>query len=261
MLRSLLILPVLLVVALAAGCGPSQTATAPSTGGASLSLTEREALWDKEYAQVYVIYPKGAQPPSGDAQLERLKPLLDDAKNNRTAIHGQGYLRRITLAPVKDVEGLGQKFPLGRVVAYAPEKRALLVEYGKDPAARETWRDAAYLEHQVTAWQARGGLESAAASLGRQMPEAEVVCVEVRAADGVRMPENLPARFQALLDGPEDKRTVSPEQGDGRVRSFAAGPVKDLPALAKKVEFARVVLADPEVRVLVLEIEGRKPAP
>ena len=119
----------------------------------------------------------------GDKVEDELRTLLDEPKNTRLTLGGGGYLRRLVLAPVKDVEALGKKQKLGRVLAYDPEKRTLLIEKGSAPAPRAEWKDAAFLERQVTARKVRWGMEGIAQQLSKEYPPEQVVFVHVLRGD------------------------------------------------------------------------------
>ncbi len=169
----------LLIVAAAVASGCLQPQSAPPSSSRKPTAAEVEERWAKEFAIVYLILPR-TDAPKTDNLLDELKLLLDEQTNTRLEKTGSGYLRQVTVAPVKDVEALGVKQTLGRVLAYDPAKRARLIERGKTAAARDTWKDAAYLDRQVTAGKVRWGLELAASAVSKDHPADEVVCVRIR---------------------------------------------------------------------------------
>jgi hypothetical protein len=212
---------------------------------------------DSEFAVVYLVLPNAGR-ESFDKALAALLPLVDDQKNNRVDYRG-GRFRRLKLAPVKDVEAFGARQEVGRVLAYDPAKRALLIEVGAARGERSAWKGADYLARQVTAREARWDMETDAAAVSQEHPVDQVVCVRVRGgADG---PGDVRRMLCALLDGEAEARTVrGVGLPDSRQRGLVIAPVKDLEALAKKIDFARVVFVDAEHRVLILEVPAAKSA-
>jgi len=247
-------------VALGSGC-PRQQPTPPAAIPKPTAEEVKERL-AKEFAVVYLILPK-TDAPKSDNLLDELKPLLDEQANTRMETTGSGYLRQVNLAPVKDVEALGMKQKLGRVLAYDPAKRALLIEQGVAPGTRETWKDAAYLDRQVTARKARWGLEGKVRTVSKEHPGDQVVCVRIR-GDFLKDDKHfllgvadLRPKLAALLYGPADKRSVyGMEIRDGEMATVIA-PVKDLEALTKKIDFADVLFYDTEHNVVILEVPGK----
>lgn len=243
-----------LPLALLGGCGPTQPATTSgdSTPASHLTMEQFEERCEKEYAVVYLVLPqtdkvKAADYP--DKLGDEFTPFLDDAKNSRIHRTGTRQFMRIRAALVKDVGGFAARQTLGRVLAFDPSKRTVLVEYGAPPSARETWEDAAYLDRQVAARTARWDNPPP-----QGFPEGEVVYVQLR-GDWSEKTVEVQNRLKALLDGPADKRvvwTLSGGPNDGGHYHTAMAPAKDLDALAKKIDFAQVILADPDQRALIL---------
>lgn len=261
-----------LTASLANGCRQEPPRSAPSGSTAAEQIMKRV---DMEFAAVYVILPKSG-PRIVEFGYDKLQaaltPLLDDPRiqqvvTGRSDI-SDGYLGLLTIGPVKDVETLGNKQTLGSVVAYDPAKRALLIEYGAARAARNAWKDAAYLDRQVTALKARSKLELQTSfwSKGiplwsKEHPAQQVVCV--------LWPENQPPpwgvtnKLFALLDGPPEKRTGPNWWQPPVVRAGITtwpdkewmtwiAPVMDLEALTKKIDFAQVIFCDTQHNVLIL---------
>lgn len=184
-----------------------------------------------------------------NAVLEATSQALDKRPPLKLETTGGDWFLQVTAAPVEDVEEFAQRQKLGRVLAIDPDKRRLLIEYAASAAPRDTWKDAAYLERQVTALSARWGQ-----SPFKEHPEQQTVYVRLR-GDWSQEAAVAQANLRAILEGPEEKRRVralsaNPLSGDW---STTMAPVSDLEALVKKIDFADVVFYDTQNRALVLE--------
>ena len=261
--------------ALAGGCSqkPSPPAAQPDT--------KPKPDLTKEFARVYLILPRTVTDESASVAMLKLHPALEalldepEQRNKAIVVDGSGHFRHVQLAPVKDVEALGMKQTLGRVLAYDSVQRTLLIEIGAAPTARETWQDAAYLQRQARPREAKWGLDKAIQKASQEHPIKQVVCVRIRGA--VTDTEGFRAKFLSLLDGPAEKRLVSemkvraqdekmtaiapsglPVVGErAKELTMVIAPVENLEALAKKTDFAQVRFLDTEHNVLILELPGK----
>lgn len=263
-----------LILASALICGCFQKPAPPP----ALSDAKPKPDLTKEFARIYLILPSTGTDNSASVAMLKLHPaltaLLDESeqRNNVVVVDGSGYFRHVLLAPVKDVETLGMKQTLGRVLAYDPMQRTLLIEIGAAPMARETWRDAAYLLRQARPREAKWGLDKDIQKASQEHPAKQVVCVRIRGA--VKDTEDLRAKFLSLLDGPAEKRLISemkvraqdekmtaiapsglPVVGErAKELAMVIAPVENLEALAKKIDFAQVRFLDTEHNVIILEL-------
>jgi len=126
----------------------------------------------------------------------------------------------LTLGLVKDVEAFGLKQKFGRVRAYDPEKRALIIEVGLPPTPRGEWKDAADFDRLLTAYTQRRFVSQVAEKIGKDHPAEQLAGLQFRgqlAKDLFRDFKQIAAtneRLKALLDGPVEKRAVSNQIGD-----------------------------------------------
>lgn len=241
----------LIPVPLLCGCGPSQP---PSVGPTApkLTLEQWEVRFKEDYAIVYVILPRTKESEKSeftDDLWEEFKPFLDAQENTRLDRTGTRRFLRMRVAPVKDVVNFATRQTLGTVLAYDPDKRTLLLEYGAPASARDSWKDATYLDRQVMA---RSAHWNNLAPIGYK--EEEIVYVRLH-GDWAGKSGMAQEKLEALLDGPPEQRVVMSLSGspsDGGNYSTTMAPVKDLDALAKKIDFAEVILHDSQNHALIL---------
>ena len=183
-----------------------------------------------------------------DDVLAEVKHGLDELPPLKLETTGGGWFLQVTAAPVKDAEAFGGRQALGRVLAYDPEKRRLLIEYKAPPAPRESWKDAAFLDRQVMARSARWG-----ALPPPGYPPEQVVYVRFR-GDWSKDALSVAGKLKSLLEGPEEKRGVWGLDRDISTGAWIAviAPVTDLKALTKKIDFAEVIYYDTEHNALIL---------
>lgn len=254
----------LLFAVLASGCRQEQPAN-PGTGDDAVkpiiapqpvvpptpTPEEVRKRLEAESADIYVILPQKKEfiaNEFGETLQAELKPFLDEQNPSRIANTGTHWFVKVTTAPVKDVEAFGGKQTVGKVVAFDPAKRALLLEYGATKSPRGDWKGATELDRQVMARSACWGTPPPP-----RYPPEQVVYVRFR-GDWSKQEFAAQVKLKDLLDGPAEKRhawTVDRSSYFGDWAT-AVAPVADLGALVKRIDFAEVVFFDAEHRALIL---------
>jgi hypothetical protein len=233
----------------------------------SISQEEYDERIKKEFVVLYLIL-RGEKPDQG-VQSKVVSKLFEDIRaaldveppGGRLEMRGDGPFRFIQpLGLVNDVEAFGTKQKFGRVLAYDPDKRALVIDVGTLPGTRAEWKDAADLNRLVTAHTVRMGLSRSVEELGKEHPADQLVYLQFRGElakelfTGFDKIGRTRERVKALLDGVEESRSVSRPSVDLYTEDvgLVVSPVKDFGALVRKIDFAEVLFSDAETRVLIL---------
>jgi len=235
----------------------------------SVNQEEYDERIKTEFAVVYLIFRGEASRPD---QLERAEdvskvmkavPLCLDIQtpDGRLEMNGDGPFRVFwKLGLVKDVEAFGMKQSFGRVRAYDPKNRALVIEVGLPPVPRSEWKDAAELDRLVAAYTVRRSLSRVVEGMAKEQSDEQLAFLMFRreiAKDLFGGFDKIPAtkeRLKALLDGPNEMRAVSQHALDFASEDIGivVYPIKEFGAFVRKIDFAEVLFSDAETRVIIL---------
>ncbi len=227
-----------------------------AAAAAEKQLKEIHRRHKEEYAIIHVAFPPGQEKKYNDPKLHEIfKPLLDDQHNSEITSFG-GPVLKVRISPVKDVEPMLKKMRFGKVLAFDPAKRTVLVEYGAPTPPEHRWADGVFLQRYLDTRDLLAFARVSNARLAKHFGPDQVVTIRVTGlANGAEMSTVL-KRLKKLLDEPvkPDVRFWTVDVRGGYQTSLA--PVKDVAAFVKRIDFGRVLHADPKLRVVFLDAKA-----
>jgi hypothetical protein len=277
-------LPLFLGSVLLLGCGgrgsapPTKSPLDAASGavGGELASKVGEALGDALSKKIEEIEAKSVTihilnyvPDDLKTIQDKLKSLLP-AENNSVGYQNRflegvddQYVYEFTAAPVDDIPAFAARITFGAVLAVDPEKRAILLDYGKDPTSQSTWRDGAFLADKLEQTAIDSRLDVLAREfansldyLAKNHPLEEIAAIVIDA--GAQDPET---EF-----GPHLRKAANPDAPDSVAytgwhwsteRATTVMWVgKDLEAFAGRLDFARVKCIDAKRRLLILGVDS-----
>jgi hypothetical protein len=206
----------------------------------------------------------------------KLKALLPTDNNSvgygprfSDLFQGTHYMYDFTAAPVDDVKGFARNLTFGAILAIDPEKRELLVDFGKDPSSETAWGDGEAMSELLDAREIEGRMAAIESQhkgsidqLAKSCPRENIATLVI---DGSRdaAPADLfePAIKRAFGPSPS---AMPPNAGwswtnDRAEIILEVGP--DLETAAKKIDFARVRHIDRARRIILVTYETPDKAP